>query len=213
MSVQTKVINQKLVGFNGFTHFIAVALLKLLGWSIHMELPKVPKYIMVGAPHTSNWDWVLMLLLTRAINLRLHWAAKDSAFRGPFGSIMRALGGIPINRRERTSMVDQIVEVFNNSDEFVLAITPEGTRSKVSTWKTGFYHIAQKANVPIFLVALDGTNRKIIGHLSFHPSGDILADMDIIRGFYAGKKGINPNQTSVPRLAMELEENNHSNPE
>lgn len=206
MAVQTKIILRKPVGVNGLTQRIANLIFKLAGWSYRLELPPVPKFIIVGAPHTSNWDWILLLLLTRAANLYFHWAGKDSAFKGPFGPVMRALGGVPVNRRERTSLVDQLVEVFNNSAEFILVIAPEGTRSKVKVWKTGFYHIALGANVPIVLAAVDGPTRTIIADCTLYPSGDIRADMEIIRQYYAGKHGINPHLASEPRLATEIEE-------
>jgi 1-acyl-sn-glycerol-3-phosphate acyltransferase len=206
LTVQPKIVHQKPVGFNSFTNMLANLILKLIGWSYHLELPPTSKFIIVGAPHTSNWDWVLMLLVTRADNLRLHWAAKDSAFKGILGPVMRSLGGIPINRRERTSMVDQVVDMFSKADEFILAITPEGTRSKVKAWKSGFYHIAMNAQVPILLAALDGKNRRIVGDFILYPSGDIRADMEIIRKYYKGKQGINPHLTSEPRLAIEIEE-------
>ena len=169
-------------------HFI----LRLIGWRTHVLNPRMKRYVLIGAPHTSNWDFVIMLLLMGAEQLPIRFMGKDALFRGPLGPLMRSLGGIPVNRRERTKLVDQIAAKFEEYDELIIGIAPEGTRSKTSHWKTGFYYIALKAQVPIVMAYLDYGNKIIGVGPSFTPSGDLCADFEIIREFYLGIVGKNP---------------------
>jgi 1-acyl-sn-glycerol-3-phosphate acyltransferase len=178
-------------------HFI----LRLIGWRTHAVQPHTSQYVIIGAPHTSNWDFGLMLLLMAAEQLPIRFMGKDSLFRGPLGPLMRSLGGIPVNRRERTKLVDLIAAKFEEYDDLIIGIAPEGTRSKVSHWKTGFYYIALKAKVPIAMAYLDYGNRIIGVGPNFMPSGDLKADFEIIREFYAGVVGKNPNKQGEVVLA------------
>ncbi len=173
---------------------LAHIILRLIGWRTHAIRPHTSSYVIIGAPHTSNWDFGLLLLLIAAEQLPIRFMGKDSLFRGPLGPLMRSLGGIPVNRLERTNLVDQIAARFQEHDDLIIGIAPEGTRSKVSHWKTGFYYIAQKANVPVAMAYLDYGNRIIGVGPSFTPSGDIQADFEIIRSFYSGIVGKNPNR-------------------
>lgn len=162
------------------------AVIRLLGWRIDAPFPKETKYVLIFAHHTSNWDLVIGLLAALSVGFWPQWIAKDSLFRWPFGGIMRWFGGLPVDRSKSNNFVDQIVEQFKQRDNLVIAITPEGTRSKTDYWKTGFYYIALKAGVPILTSYLD-YKRKVggIGPL-FWPTGDIEADLVGIREFYAG---------------------------
>jgi 1-acyl-sn-glycerol-3-phosphate acyltransferase len=180
---------------------LAHIILHLVGWRTHAIRPHTSRYVIIGAPHTSNWDFGLMLLLMAAEQLPIRFMAKDSLFRGPLGPVMRSLGGIPVNRRERTNLVDQIVAKFDEFDELIVGIAPEGTRSKVSHWKTGFYYIALKAKVPIAMAYLDYGNKIIGVGSSFMPSGDLNADFEIIRDFYTGVVGKNPKKQGAIVLA------------
>jgi 1-acyl-sn-glycerol-3-phosphate acyltransferase len=180
---------------------LAHIILRLIGWRTHAIRPHTSRYVIIGAPHTSNWDFGLMLLLMAAEQLPIRFMAKDSLFRGPLGPVMRSLGGIPVNRRERTNLVDQIVAKFDEFDDLIVGIAPEGTRSKVSHWKTGFYYIALKAKVPIAMAYLDYGNKIIGVGSSFMPSGDLNADFEIIREFYAGVVGKNPKKQGTIVLA------------
>jgi 1-acyl-sn-glycerol-3-phosphate acyltransferase len=173
---------------------LAQFILRLTGWRTHVLRQRTARYVLIGAPHTSNWDFGLMLLLMAAEQLPIRFMGKDSLFRGPLGPLMRCLGGIPVNRRERTNLVDQIAAKFEEYDELIIGIAPEGTRSKVSHWKTGFYYIAMKANVPITMAYLDYGNKIVGVGPSFIPSGDLKADFEIIRQFYTGIVGKNPNK-------------------
>ena len=180
---------------------LAHAILRFIGWRTHVVNPRTSRYVIIGAPHTSNWDFGLMLLLMAAEQLPIRFMGKDSLFRGPLGPLMRSLGGIPVNRRERTNLVDQIAAKFEEYDDLIIGITPEGTRRKTSHWKTGFYYIALKAKVPIAMAYLDYGNKVIGVGPSFIPSGDIQADFEIIREFYTGIVGKNPKKQGEIILA------------
>jgi 1-acyl-sn-glycerol-3-phosphate acyltransferase len=171
---------------------VAQAILRLLGWKVEARLPKARKFVLVGAPHTSNWDFILMLLILNALGLPLNWVGKDSLFNGSFGGLMRRLGGIPVDRSVRNGFVDQMVAEFERRESMILVVAPEGTRGKSEYWKTGFYYIAQGAKVPIALGYVDYAQK--IGGIgtSLQPSGDIQADMLPIARFYAGITGKHP---------------------
>lgn len=168
--------------------------LRILGWTLEINLPPHKKYVLVGAPHTSNWDLPLALLYMSAVSLRFSWAGKHTIFKGPIGTILRAVGGIPVNRRIRSGLIERMSELFDSRETMILAITPEGTRSKVPYWKTGFYYIALRAKVPITLGYLDYKKKNLGMGYSFIPSGDIEKDIKIVRAFYKGKTGRHPEQ-------------------
>lgn len=155
-----------------------------MGWRFEGTLPEVPKFVAIGAPHTSNWDFVVAMSGLMALGLRLHWVGKHTLFRPPFGGIMRGMGGVPIDREATRGVVEQLVDEFERRDRFLLGIAPEGTRSRVTTWKTGFYRIAQGADVPIQPVGLDWGTRAIrLGDL-FTPTGDMEADIEHLRAWF-----------------------------
>lgn len=168
--------------------------LDILGWKTEANLPPTSQYVMLGAYHTSNWDFPLALLVINAVGIRFNWVGKDSLFRRPFGGLMRSLGGIPVDRSTNTKFVDQMIAAFHKHPEFTMVIAPEGTRKKTEYWRTGFYYIALGANVPIALTYLD-YQRKMGGVGTYlMPSGDIQADMSKIREFYADVTGKFPQQ-------------------
>ncbi len=168
--------------------------LNLFGWNLVAELPPVQKYLLIGAHHTSNWDFPLVLLMMAALGLRLRWIGKDSLFKGPQGMFMRWLGGIPVERGARKNFVAQIVDLYNQRKDMVITIAPEGTRSAVDHWKTGFYHIASGAEVPIAMGFLDYSKKTCGVGGYFYPTGDMGADLNILRNFYVDKMGKFPHQ-------------------
>lgn len=182
---------------------IAQIILRLIGWRTHVIHPSTSSYVLIGAPHTSNWDFGLMVLLMAAEQLPVRFMGKDTLFRGPLGLLMRSLGGIPVNRRERTNLVDQIAAKFEVHDDLIIGLAPEGTRGKTLHWKSGYYFIAMKARVPIVMAYLDYGNKVIGIGPSFIPCGDIHADFEIIRAFYDGIVGKNPNKQGEIVLANE----------
>lgn len=158
-------------------------------WEKEGKVPDLPKYVMIAAPHTSNWDLVITLILAFVLQIKIYWIGKHTIFKPPFGAISRWLGGIPVDRRQSGDTVAQMVRVFQDQEKFIMVIPPEGTRKKVRYWKTGFYYIAHGAGVPIVLGYVD-YKRKVGGiGPAILPTGDIDADMDKIKGFYQGIMG------------------------
>jgi 1-acyl-sn-glycerol-3-phosphate acyltransferase len=179
--------------------------LRLAGWKFEGEAPPEKKYVCLATPHTSNWDGLLLVTLTRSIGLKLDWMVKDSWVKGPAGPVLRALGAVPINRSRSTNIVEQMIEQFKQRDELVLAIPPEGTRSRAECWKSGFYHIARGANVPVVTGYLDFARKRAGLGPAIPMTGDVRADMDKIRAYYAAKKPTpyDPSQFGPIRLREE----------
>ncbi len=182
---------------------IARIVLKLSGWRTHVIPPHTSRYVLIGAPHTSNWDFILTLALITVERIPIRIMGKDSLFRWPLGVFMRAINAIPVNRRERTSLVDQVVAKFDEHKDLIIGISPEGTRSKTSRWRTGFYYIALKAKVPIVMAYLDYKNKVVGLGPSIKPTGDIHADFVKIKNFYSGIVGKFPHKQGK----IELSEN------
>ena len=167
-------------------------ILKLIGWHVEVTLPDEKKFVLIGAPHTSNWDLPIGLLGFWSVPIRLTWVAKKQLFIGPFDYMFRALGGIPVDRSFHTGFIQQIAHQFDNNEEMIFGITPEGTRSKTRYWKTGFYYIALQAKVPICLAYVDYPKRTIGFGKMLYPDGDIEKDFELIKTFYQDKKGKRP---------------------
>ncbi|PID74083.1 MAG: glycerol acyltransferase [Desulfobacterales bacterium] len=177
---------------------IARVCLFLAGWKIKGTLPGEKRFVLVAAPHTSNWDFVVMLLISFVIRLRVYSLMKKEMFRFPFHHVFRWLGAIPVDRSRSTNLVNTLAGEIHRVDAAALAISPAGTRSSARYWKSGFYHIARQAGVPVVLGFLD-FGRKIGGiGPSLIPSGDMEADMKIIRNFYDGMLGRHPEKTILP---------------
>ena len=185
---------------------LARRILARRGWTIVGEPPPDPVVVMVAAPHTSAWDFAVMLLLSRAVGVRPLFLGKRELFRGPMGPFMRRMGGISVDRSNAAGVVAELVERAGSSERFQLVIAAEGTRKPGAYWKSGFYRLAQQADVPICLGFCDGPTRTMGFGPTFRPSGDMRADMDVIRAFYADKHGINPELRTEPRLREEDEQ-------
>lgn len=179
----------------GLRQGLARLVLRLCGWTVETPAPEAPKYVLVVAPHTSNWDFPWGYLGKVTLGLHLNWMGKHTLFRWPYGWFMRWLGGIPVDRRGRHNLSQQMAAVFARRERLVLAIMPEGTRSYTKGWKTGFYYIALAAQVPLALGYID-YRRKAMGISEpFYPSGNLEADLQRIREFYADKIGRYPEKT------------------
>lgn len=177
-----------------FSRGLGRAVLKIMGWRFEGAFPNVPKFVGIVAPHTSNWDFIIGMAVVVGSGLDAHWIGKHTIFRPPFGGFMRWLGGMPVNRSETKGAVPQIVEIFDEREQLIIGIAPEGTRKRVDRWKTGFYHIALGAKVPILLAYFDYP-RKVVGiGPTIMPSGDLEADMKTIRAFFADFVGKYPHQ-------------------
>ncbi|MCP3687541.1 MAG: acyltransferase [Gammaproteobacteria bacterium] len=156
--------------------------------------PAIAKYIVIAAPHTSNWDFLIFMASAGYLRTNISFLAKHSLFEGYFGRLFYWLGGIPVKRESvaASAVVDQVVKVFSEREHLILGIAPEGTRSRVAKWKTGFYRIAMTAGVPIVPGYVDSATKTIGFGETFTPSGDIEADLVLLQDFYKGKTGVNP---------------------
>lgn len=172
--------------------WFSIVFLWVNGWRTEGALPDVPKLVLIAAPHTSNWDLPYMLFTAFALRARIYWMGKEAIFCRPFGGLFKWLGGIPIDRSMANNVVGQCIEQLQKNETLVLTVPPAGTRKRVLNWKTGFYHIANGAGVPIAMGFLD-YKRKVGGIGSvLQPTGDIEADMEIIRSFYKDISGKYP---------------------
>lgn len=165
------------------------AILKLSGWTIDGHLPEAPQYIAIVGPHTSNWDFIVGVLARGALGQKIHFLGKHQLFIPPWGWLFRAIGGTPVDRRKNNNLVDAAAQLFQQDPNFKLALAPEGTRSPVKRWKTGFYHIATKAQVPIVTVALDFAGKRVVIPEAIRVTGDIDKEMVQILDFYRTIKG------------------------
>lgn len=179
---------------------LARLIVRVAGWRMEGTLPDLDQFVVIGAPHTSNWDGVLMMLLSISFNVRMIFLGKHTLFKPPFGWFMRMLGGIPINRASSVHAVDQVVAVFRQRPRMVLVLAPEGTRRKVTAWKSGFYYIALGAGVPIVLGYVDYPSKRVGLGPVFTPTGDYEADLRSILAFYADKRGFHPERMSEIRV-------------
>ncbi|MFN0086703.1 MAG: 1-acyl-sn-glycerol-3-phosphate acyltransferase [Blastocatellia bacterium] len=171
---------------------LARGVARATGWRIEAPASLPARCVIIGAPHTSSMDLWLTILFMEVTGFRFQWVAKDSLFREPLGTFLRALGGVPVNRRARTNFVDGVIDNFRREPAFRFAIIPEGTRQKAPGWKTGFYYIAMGAEVPIVFGFLD-YGRKAVGVGGiFTPTGDMEADFEVFRAFYQGIQGRYP---------------------
>lgn len=178
----------------------------LLGWSFEGTIPVEKKLVLLALPHTSNWDGLLLVLLTQSVGLRVQWMVKDGWTKGPLGPLIRATGGVGVNRSRSTNMVDSMVEQFRTREELILAIPPEGTRSRAEHWKSGFYRIALGADVPIATGYLDFARKRAGIGPSLRMTGNVTHDMDRIRAFYAEKnpRPFDPAKFGPIRLREEM---------
>lgn len=172
-------------------------LLSLFGWTVSCTVPDYPKCIICVAPHTSNWDFILGELSYWSLGRKTGFLMKKSWFVFPLGYIFKALGGIPVNRKKSVSLTDTLIEEFKKASRMSMAISPEGTRKKVSEWKTGFIRIANGANVPIVLGAVDAVKKRVVIEETFVTTGDIQADMRAIKNYYRQFEGIRPGYFSA----------------
>ncbi|WP_104735898.1 1-acyl-sn-glycerol-3-phosphate acyltransferase [Hanstruepera ponticola] len=166
---------------------------KVLGWKVvgntNMSKDTVKKAVLIAVPHTSWHDFYIGVLLRKVIGVKSNFIGKKELFIGPFGWYLKAIGGAPIDRSSNQNKVEAIAKLFEEREEFRLALAPEGTRKKVSEWRTGFYYIAKAANVPIIMFTLDFQNKQNRISEPFYPTDDIEADFTFMKNFFKGVKG------------------------
>ena len=177
--------------------------LRVTGWQPEGDAPSEARFVLIAAPHTSNWDLAFLLALATIYGIRISWMGKHTLFRGPMGTMMRAVGGIPVVRHERLNMVDLMAAEFGERERFALVVPAEATRARAEYWKSGFYHIANQARVPIVMGYLDYPSRRGGFGPGLLPSGDVKRDMDQVRAFYADKTGRHPDLFGPIRLREE----------
>ena len=178
---------------NAFTRWLGSLGLKLVGWELHGRMPDVPKFVILGVPHTSNWDAVVASLAMLKAGFRYTFFIKKDWFFWPMGPLFRALGGYPVDRGRASGVVQQMVDYIRNTDRIVVGIPPEGTRSKVAEYKKGYLRIAYGAGVPVFICAFDGPNKRVVLDRLMELTGDIEADNRRIKAYVDSTwTGINP---------------------
>lgn len=178
-----------------FSRHLGRLSLKILGWRVMGELPDVPKVVAIAYPHTSNWDFVIGLSVMLATDLKASWIAKAEMFNSPLGGLWKKLGGIPIVRGQKLGIVEQQAQAIKDADKIFLLIEPEGTRSGNDHWKTGFYHIATGAGVPLLPVTWDFPSKTLTFLPLFHPTGDVDADVRSLMLLGKDCKGKNPEKS------------------
>ena len=169
-----------------------------MGWTVEGEPPKAPKYVAIGGPHTSNWDFLIGMATYHHLDFKFRWYGKHTIFRWPFRGTLQAMGGFPIERSQSHDVVSLAVDKIKREEEFVLAIAPEGTRSPVERWKTGFYHIALGAKIPICPFALDFERKKVVCGDLYYPTGDQEKDFKVLQDFFRQYKGRHPQKAYPP---------------
>ena len=169
--------------------FCSWLLFKKMGWKLDVTVDHPDKFVIALAPHTSNWDFVLGQLYMHSLGMKINFLMKKEWFFWPLGGLLRKIGGIAVERSRHTSLTDQLSETAARADYFNLAVTPEGTRQRVETWKRGFYYIALKAGIPIQLFAIDAQHKRVVCTKELWPSGNIDADMRTIMDYYRPFEG------------------------
>ncbi len=159
-------------------------LLRVMGWEFEGEVPNLSRFVIIGAPHTSNWDFVVALGIIGYLGLRIQLFGKHTIFRWPLGPLLRRMGGIPVDRRKAHGLVEQAIETFASADKLVVAMAPEGTRERTRRWKSGFYHIAAGAAVPIVPAYIDFSRRRVGMGEPLVPTGDMERDVHALYTFY-----------------------------
>ncbi len=177
--------------------------LRTRGWRPIGRPPDVPKYVIIAAPHTSNWDFPYMYAYAKVTMTPIEWLGKHTLFEGPLGPLTYKFGGVPVDRASKHNMVDQIIGHFAERDRLALVVPPEGTRGRTEHWKSGFYHIARGADVPVALGIVDFGRREVGFGPSFHLTGNVKADMDRMREFYRADQARFPEQFGPVRLRAE----------
>ena len=187
-------------------HLMGRFMLWIFGWRAVGVLPEDKRAVLIAHPHTTNWDMVFMLGVAWTLRIRVNWIGKRSLFRWPYGWLMRAVGGVQVDRSKSNNQVQQIADTINSQEYVLMAVAPSGSRSKREHWKSGFYYIALAAKVPVVCCFLDYADKEGGVGPTVYLTGDLSADMDTFRGFYVTKTGKRPENSTPIRLKNELEQ-------
>jgi len=180
-----------------FLRFLSNSIMRLVGWRVEGKLPDLPKFVLIAAPHSSNWDFLMFLGVVFHLRANVRFMGKAELFRNPFGWFFYYCGGIPVDRTKSQGLVEQMVNACQKSEKFILTIAPEGTRHHVTEWKMGFYHIARNAGIPIVLAVVDGKHKTMRVGQVFHPTENMDADIKAVQGYFEGMTGINPRKRYI----------------
>jgi 1-acyl-sn-glycerol-3-phosphate acyltransferase len=183
--------------------WLSYRMLRSLGWRFEGALPDVPKMVIVGAPHTSNWDFFLFLAALHHYEMKVRFLGKHTLFRWPFGVLFRRWGGIPVNRKRAAGVVDQVKEAFDTADELILVIAPEGTRSAAPRWKSGFLEIAERVEAPVVPAGVDGANKTVTIGAPLPVGLTRDESMSRLREFFTDKMGMRPQNAGAVRIRGE----------
>ena len=169
--------------------------INISGWTVKGQVPDEERIVIIAAPHTSNWDFILAMLAIFGLNIKLRWLGKHSIFKPGFKNFFKWLGGIPVYRDNPSTLIENVVDIVKKEKSIVIAMTPEGTRKKVKRWKTGFLRIAKQTQSKILLISIDAPTKSIeIGKI-FNPTGDSEEDLEFIQKYYSSFRGINPQKS------------------
>lgn len=169
--------------------------INISGWTVKGQVPDEERIVIIAAPHTSNWDFILAMLAIFGLNIKLRWLGKHSIFKPGFKKFFEWLGGIPVYRDNPSTLIENVVDIVKKEKSIVIAMTPEGTRKKVKRWKTGFLRIAKQTQAKILLISIDAPTKSIeIGKI-FNPTGDSEEDLEFIQKYYSSFRGINPQKS------------------
>lgn len=181
-----------------FMHYLALLTSKISGWKVEGPTPTEKKFIIIGAPHSTNWDLYYALLVKYSRRIPLNFLIKDSVFKPPIGWFIRSLGGLPVDRSKSQNLVQAVIDLAKKEDKFGLAIAPEGTRTKGKPFKTGFYHIAHGAGIPLYLAGADTPSKTVYISEPMELTGDIQADLKKVYDFYRPYSGKNGQKVAIP---------------
>lgn len=183
--------------------WLSYHVLRLIGWRFEGKIPDVPKMVVIGAPHTSNWDFFLLLAALHHFGISVRFLGKKTLFRWPLGFMFRRVGGIPVDRSGPGGVVEQVTTTFESIQRMILVIAPEGTRRAAPYWRSGFLKIARGAGVPIVMAGVDGEHKVLSLSDAYEVMGDETTFMGQVRAFYADKNGMNPRGKGPVRIAEE----------
>jgi 1-acyl-sn-glycerol-3-phosphate acyltransferase len=179
---------------NAFSRWFGRTCLRLIGWSLAGEIPNLPKFVIIVAPHTSNWDFPVGMFAKFALGFRATFLGKDTLFRWPLGIVMRWLGGIPVFRHAPRNVVEQTIDHIKRNDHVLLVLSPEGTRKKLPAWRSGFHYVARGAGVPILPVALDYSTRTVRFFPLHQPAATVEEDLTVLGRHFSPAMAFHPAQ-------------------
>ena len=176
------------------SRYLARTALRILGWEVSGNIPDEERIVVVAAPHTSNWDFILAMLTILALNVNLKWVGKSSIFKPGFKWFFKWLGGIPVDRNNPSSLMEDVKDIVAREKGLIIGVAPEGSRKKVIRWKTGFLRIAELTQAKILFFAVDAPSKCILIGDTFKPTGNVEEDLKFVKNYFSKFKGINPNQ-------------------